>query len=400
MPENQQQTGAAQNGADQQQQNNEQAVNTGAQQTQQPASQPLSEHGMMIMETINMARSNPEFAKKPEIAKMLADFDEFQKNGGKVPAQQEGAAQGEQGEKGTDEAGEQNSQQDDTNSESTFFTKPKTVEVKDLTSLTGIIKDKFGITEVSKFIPSAEKWRADSQELKPALDKIEMFENIFAEMPEPLYNAINIWTKGGDYTEATIDAPRINFSKPFENQKEKVTRHYFGNKLAPTADFENPDETLKTFIDLASEKYNLDKTQVDLRRASIQSRADAQAEAFKKSALSSVDNLTQTFPDFNPTQIGKIRQLLVSDNITSLFYNKDGTLKPDAAEKLAFVLYGKEEITRKVKQGKTEARNEKVMESIEKNGRATPTNTGANGTIVLPKNLEALYDGLKQKPVY
>jgi hypothetical protein len=30
----------------------------------------------------------------------------------------------------------------------------------------------------------------------------------------------------------------------------------------------------------------------------------------------------------------------------------------------------------------------------------TLTNTGANGAVTLPKNLEALYDGLKQKPVY
>ena len=52
-------------------------------------------------------------------------------------------------------------------------------------------------------------------------------------------------------------------------------------------------------------------------------------------------NLKEEYPDFSRSEIGKIQNLLVNGRVDELFLNSDGSYKDDAAEILAYAMYGK-----------------------------------------------------------
>lgn len=222
----------------------------------------------------------------------------------------------------------------------------------------GIIKKDFGqdykeLKDISPFIESTKKWRKDSQDLAKVKTEHDNIIAILDATPADILEAIKLHHTGEDYMNAFKNRPAFNFNIPVEKQSiEELVNHYFPGKFTPE-DFK--EETLPPALEIAisasKDKYNYTKTARDNESAMREQNAAARLESIKASVQGSLNYLTQSFPDANQEVAKTISSTLEGgiQKVAEMFYNSDGTVKQDAAEKLMLAIHGKSEISRMMK---------------------------------------------------
>lgn len=274
------------------------------------------------------------------------------------------------------------------------------------------IKKSYGIEiksekEFGKFLKSTEKWREDSVKLPEMSQKVEQFENIFNEMPAPLLNGIKAYFDGNqNWANEIAKTPKFNFNKAPEDQstKELVT-HYFPNKFKDE-DFtaEEKSEALQIAIQASYDKFNADKRELETASATQETLSRNRLEARKNSISSSLTTLKQSFPEIDKAEEKRLSKILESGDIHSLFFNKDGSYKPDAAKRLFLAEYGEGAISQLMKVSAKRAET-KTNEEILSRGadKPKPDKGGAPKTEVdekLIKKVTEITGGLNKKQTY
>lgn len=260
-----------------------------------------------------------------------------------------------------------------------------------------LISSKFGVKDPSKFFSSVDTWRSQAQEGSEIRKEYEALTNDLQAMPQDIRMMVQMWANGEDYTKAFNSSERLDFSDDFKNQSsESLVQHYFGEQYDELiSEFEDGDisesefdNRIKLLASSTKRLFNEDKQALEKEREEFLERQKSEFQNMKKTALLSVENLGKAYPDFSKSEISKIRGLLVEGKIDNLFMNADGTYKEDAAELVAYAMYGKKMLdsVRKVakRQGESEA-NQKIVDSSPKQLRklkSSSTNAGLNKEAV------------------
>lgn len=254
-----------------------------------------------------------------------------------------------------------------------------------------LISSKFGVKDPSKFFSSVDTWRSQAQEGSEIRKEYEALTNDLQAMPQDIRMMVQMWANGEDYTKAFNSSERLDFSDDFKNQNsESLVQHYFGEQYDELiSEFEDGDisesefdNRIKLLASSTKRLFNEDKQALDKEREEFLERQKSEFQNMKKTALLSVENLGKAYPDFSKSEISKIRGLLVEGKIDNLFMNADGTYKEDAAELVAYAMYGKKMLdsVRKVakRQGESEA-NQKIVDSSPKQLRKLKSSGGNAG---------------------
>jgi hypothetical protein len=253
-----------------------------------------------------------------------------------------------------------------------------------------LISSRFGVNDASKFFSSVDTWRTQAQEGSEIKKEYEALANDLQAMPQDIRMMVQMWANGEDYTQAFNGSQRLDFSGDFKSQdSESLVQHYFGEQYDELAsELEDGGISEREFEDriklLASSTKRLfgeDKQALEKEREEFLNRQKSEFQNMKKTALLSVDNLGKAYPDFSKSEISKIRSILVEGKVENLFMNADGTYNDDAAELVAYAMYGKKmlESVKKVakRQGESEA-NQKIVDSSPKQLRKQKS-SGPNG---------------------
>jgi len=254
-----------------------------------------------------------------------------------------------------------------------------------------LISSKFGVKDPSKFFSSVDTWRSQAQEGSEIRKEYEALTNDLQAMPQDIRMMVQMWANGEDYTKALNSSERLDFSDDFKNQNsESLVQHYFGEQYDELiSEFEDGDisesefnNRIKLLASSTKRLFNEDKQALEKEREEFLERQKSEFQNMKKTALLSVDNLGKAYPDFSKSEISKIRSLLVEGKVDNLFMNADGTYKEDAAELVAYAMYGKKMLdsVRKVakRQGESEA-NQKIVDSSPKQLRKLKSSGGNVG---------------------
>lgn len=222
----------------------------------------------------------------------------------------------------------------------------------------GIIKKDFGqdykeLKDISPFIESTKKWRKDSQDLAKVKPEYDNIIAILDATPADILEAIKLHHTGEDYMTAFKNRPAFNFNIPVEKQSiEELVNHYFPGKFTPE-DFkeETVPPALEIAITASKDKYNYTKTARDNESAQREQNAIARLQSIKTSVQGSLDYLKQSFPGADQEVATTISSTLEGgiQKVAEMFYNSDGTVKQDAAERMMLALHGKSEISRMMK---------------------------------------------------
>jgi len=219
--------------------------------------------------------------------------------------------------------------------------------------------------------------------LRDSAGQAEQLTNYLTNLPEDIASILLVQDKGGDYREHMRDLfnQQFDFSIPFENQQEfKVLNHYKSDKFSSMEDYrtmkDDEPEKFRDYVDIVKSKYEGDKTKFDKQRTSAIAKVNdsnkIQTADYEKSLNESISYLNNEF-SFNEIQKKEISRTLKggSNAILSLFYDEKGFLKKEAAESLALIKYGKQEIVKNTQKVKNEATS-KANEDIISRGKDTP----------------------------
>lgn len=269
-----------------------------------------------------------------------------------------------------------------------------------------LISNRFGVNDASKFFSSVETWRNQAQEGSELKREYEALTADLQALPLDLRQSIEMWASGEDYTKALTMSQRLDFSGDFGKQDpESLVQHYFGEQYDElVSSFEEGDiseddlqDRIKLLANSTKRLFVEDKKALEKEREDFLNRQRNEQENLKKTALLSVENLSKAYPNFSKSEVSKIRNILVEGKADNLFMNADGTYKEDAAELVAYAMYGKKmlESVKKLaqRQGESEA-NQKLVDSSPKQLRKQKASGPNQGQVPqAAQHLSGLFKG-------
>lgn len=251
-----------------------------------------------------------------------------------------------------------------------------------------LISSRFGVNDASKFFSSVDTWRNQAQEGSEVKKEYEALTADLQAMPSDIRMAVQLWANGEDHTTAFTSSQRLDFSGDYKGQDpESLVQHYFGEQYdelmtsledgdISESEFDN---SVRLLANSTKRLFAEDKQALEKEREEFTNRQKNEFQNLKKTALLSVENLSKAYPSFSKSEVAKIRTILVEGKAENLFVNADGTYKEDAAELVAYAMYGKKmlESVKKIaeRQGESKA-NQKIVDSsptaLRKNKAAAP----------------------------
>lgn len=269
-----------------------------------------------------------------------------------------------------------------------------------------LISNRFGVDDASKFFSSVETWRNQAQEGSELKREYDALTADLQALPMDLRASIEMWAAGEDYTKALTVSQRLDFSGDFKQQDpESLVQHYFEEQYdelisAYESDKISDDDLqdrIKLLANSAKRLFADDKKALEKEREEFVNRQRNEHESLKKTALLSVENLSKSYPNFSKSEISKIRNILVEGKADNLFVNADGTYKEDAAELVAYAMYGKKmlESVKKLAQRQGEsAANQKIVDSSPKQLRKQKASGQNQGQVPqAAQHLSGLFKG-------
>jgi hypothetical protein len=269
-----------------------------------------------------------------------------------------------------------------------------------------LISSRYGVNDASKFFSSVETWRSQAQEGSELKREYEALTADLQALPMDLRASIEMWASGEDYTKALTMTQRLDFSGDFTKQDpESLVQHYFGEQYDEiTSEFEDGDiseseyqNRIKLLANSTKRLFVDDKKALEKEREDFLNRQRNESENLKKTALLSVENLSKAYPNFSKSEVSKIRGILVEGKADNLFMNADGTYKEDAAELVAYAMYGKKmlESVKKLAQRQGESvANQKIVDSSPKQLRKQKASGPNQGQVPqAAQHLSGLFKG-------
>jgi len=258
--------------------------------------------------------------------------------------------------------------------ESTFFSKT-TKKAKpgsaflDLDKVKEWAKSEMGIDTTKKdwdntLKSTVSKWRKDSQQVPELNDKLEGISKLFTDIGQNqpiLAEAIRTYGNGGDPTEVFKTAlTSLDFNKKADDYDAKTLLLYYFPEDFTAEDFAKKDDEhwededeyktkqkeINRTLSIASKKFETDKKEVLQKRALQQDKIKSLQREYNLSVKSSVETLKTEFPDFKAKDLDKIQVTLEKgeDELLAQYLEKNGSLKKDAAVKLAMAKFGQKEL--------------------------------------------------------
>mgnify|MGYP003110836913 CR=1 FL=1 len=361
----------------------------------QPLGKTTDERAAEIDHIMNMAKTNPAIKEMPEYQEMMEELSKIEKSKTQEvqdTEQEEAEEQEEETQEETQES-EQEEETLDIDDEDDVFginkgRKGTKYKFKDRKEVDEFMKKKYGAKDYPKLFESVDKWRNDSQQLTQVQEQNEKIVEGLGSLPQPIKDAIQAYSESEDWRSAFSNAAtHLDFNAEFEElNKEAVVEHYFKRRyesLRKKLDEEDIDEDeyndrIEDFYDSSQRLFASDKKTIEKERAKVIKKQEESEEAFKGSALGSVNSLKDEFPNFSSSQLQKIRRHLVNGDINSLFV-EDGKYIKDAAKRIAFALYGEKIIKAKVTKAKRTGKNESKEEFFSRGNSKVKTSRSQQG---------------------
>lgn len=270
--------------------------------------------------------------------------------------------------------------------ESTFFNKTQKsqdIKIADEEEAKKYVKDVYAIDienpeDWGKFFKATNGWRTDSQQQTELKEKYDGLISELGGLPQPIYEAIKEFGVAGNWQKAFMDSVgSLDMAKNFDaHSKEGVMKAYFPTELkeinASEAEADEKQKQIDKYYNSAQRLYDRDQEIFESQRVVAVEQSE-QASATRKSSVdTSVSKLREAYPGFSDDMLNRVKGHLANNTLVSLFLNKDGSYKEDAAKSLAFALFGEQELQRKIEKVKRETKSKTTEEVVSRKNEEPP----------------------------
>jgi len=227
--------------------------------------------------------------------------------------------------------------------------------------------------DFNKVVGTVNKWRDAAQKLPEVEKQAEEIKGLLENLDPDLLEDVKTYYRGEDWRKGREKEKPFDILKPVEKQDtKKLIDHYFPGEFT-TEDFEMDEKpkALEIAEKSAKDKFIAEQNNYNSKRATEIEKGKQRLALKAQSIDGSVKNLKQSFPDADNTIISSVKKTLESGDIDSLFFNKDGSYKQEAATRLMLAMHGEQELRNmfEIESGKIESR---VMEEVVTRGADKP----------------------------
>lgn len=204
---------------------------------------------------------------------------------------------------------------------------------------------------VQDFVPvfgqlkELQKSAAEAVSLQKTVDT---YKSTLDNLPKDVSLILNAAIQGVDHMpiiQKLQQKALFDFEKPITAHDEvDLINHYTGKTYTKeTLDKLEPDAQ-EALMDVVKLKYKVDQDDYANLKVNTQSAIDNRQKAFRASVESSIAQMLVSNPKVDKTTVERVRQIMMNDLGESLF-TKERTYLPDAAEKIAYMTFGKQIVT-------------------------------------------------------
>ena len=319
-----------------------------------------------LVQMQHMIQLDPSLAESEEFKNLLAELEKKESGSkGRIKPKNDDEEQ-EDADEETDE--EEDEEDVENESPNPFTAEKKGKKTKEIeinfeipSELNAVIEKNFGIKDVPTFFNSVQTWRTQAQEVKTKTEELDAIHSDFANLPFEIKMQIDAYYNGEDPLKVVQNITRLDYDLDFAKQDvEKLVQHYLPEEydelireFDKNEDF-TEDELNKQIALLGKTTkrfFEEEKKAVKSQRDDYTKKVIEKQESFKNSGLVSVENLSKAYPDFSKTELNKVRSILVEGKLENLIYDSSGMYRDDVAERVAFMLYGKQIMENAEKKG-------------------------------------------------
>lgn len=261
--------------------------------------------------------------------------------------------------------------------------------------------------DFNKVFSSAQEWRKSAQKAEELETTVNQFQSLFEKMPKSLLDSIKSYFNNDENWDSPIvSRPKFDFTKGIDHQDIKsLVNHYFPGKF--TDEHWNTDmkpEALEIAMQASKDRFNYDKKDLEKESAEIVRKSAEDKERRTSSIDSSLKSLKQSFPNMDNIGLKKISNILDSGDVTSIFFDKNGSYKPDAAKKIMMAMYGEGTIKNLMKASAKKAESEANEDILSRGAdKPKPQKGGAQNVDISEKTtklIDEITGGLNRRNTY
>ena len=125
------------------------------------------------------------------------------------------------------------------------------------------------------------------------------------------------------------------------------------------------DDRIELLARTTKRMFNQDVEAQESERERFVEQQQREYQIQKDSALLSVENLGKAYPNFSRSEMSKIKRVLVDGNLDSIFVDDNGKYKDDAAELLAYAMYGKKLLANAEKKAERKGESKANLKTVD-----------------------------------
>ena len=193
-----------------------------------------------------------------------------------------------------------------------------------------------------------------NKEFEQVNARLQNYDTAFSNMPKALYDSLMAWDKGEDWRGKMREtATAIDFEKGFEDQNQaEIVNTFLPGKISSEdwEEFSDKDgdpavkEKVSQAIEIAQEKFALNKEKYDLEKQKLIDSANAfkekQQVAFNKSRENVVNAFQEAKLPLDEKYLQTVDKTISDEAILSLFKNADGTFKENVHQSVIMAQHG------------------------------------------------------------
>jgi hypothetical protein len=287
------------------------------------------------------------------------------------------------------------------------------IKLSSFADVAAFAKDTIGaeLKDVQDFVGLITNYKV-VQEKAASVDKLQKLVDTYTDsinnLPKDVSLILSAALQGQDHMpiiQKLTQKSIIDFDKPFESHDALSLINHYTQKDFTKETFDTLDPNIQeSFQDIAKLKYKADQDEYANMQTNIRSAAETRQKSFLASVDSSIAQMVANNPRMEKAAIEQVRQTMTTGLNDSLFA-KDRTYLPDAAEKIAYLTFGKSIVAAQAKtigdfvaKVRSETESKTTESLLMRSDRPIPT--GGTGNIsqnVLQAEVEKATSFLKTK---
>ena len=247
----------------------------------------------------------------------------------------------------------------------------------------------FGFESASDFESKLKEYRETSAQVGELKDKVENNDKLFAQMPKDMYNSVVAFFNNEEDWRKHVSDKGIDYTQDFNSiSKEEILNTFFPNEFSADDweeyNDEDGDTNVKKAIDIAlrnaSGEFESKKNEIMSYQSEVSNRQAKSMESIGNSINNTLKNLPSQMQGLSESYVKSIESKIRNNEILSLFYEQDGTLKPDAAHRLILAQDGSNLLEQYSNLYKVQAKNEATQEILDRSSDAPNKTQGGSST--------------------